>query len=118
MAVISTHTLDAVQGTHAGGIKVTLARLEDSGRRTVIFCKQTDPGGRLLEEIASEAVDVSAQYELVFETGPYFAAQLPDRDARQIVSEIVLRFTMPDATAKYHLPVILSPNGYSVWWSS
>lgn len=118
MAIVSTHTLDAVHGTHAGGIAITLVKLAKDGNRTTVFRKETDPGGRLLEEIDSAAIDTEAQYELVFETGPYFKAQLPVRDAHQIVSEVVLRFAMPDAKAKYHLPVILAPNGYSVWWSS
>lgn len=118
MAIVSTHTLDAVHGTHAGGIPVTLVRLAKDGSRTILFRKATDPGGRLLEEIAATAIDTSAQYELVFDSGPYFAVQLPARTERQIVSEVVLRFAMPDAAAKYHLPVILAPNGYSVWWSS
>lgn len=118
MAIVSTHTLDAVNGTHAGGILITLLKLTKDGSRTTVFRKMTDPGGRLLEEIDAAAIDTAAQYELIFETGPYFAAQLPDRNERQIVGEVVLRFAMPDARAKYHLPVILSPNGYSVWWSS
>ena len=118
MATVSTHTLDAVQGTHAGGITITLAKLADNGVRTIIFQKQTDPGGRLQEEVASADMDIVAQYELVFETGAYFSKQLPARDGRQIVSDVVLRFRMPDPTARYHLPVILAPNGYSVWWSN
>jgi 5-hydroxyisourate hydrolase len=118
MAIVSTHTLDAVHGTHAGGIAITLVKLAKDGSRGIVFRKETDPGGRLLEEIDAVAIDTQAQYELVFETGPYFAAHLPDREHRQIVSEVVVRFAMPDAKARYHLPVILAPNGYSVWWSS
>ena len=118
MAIVSTHTLDAVQGAHAGGIAVTLVKLAKDGSRTTLFRKETDPGGRLLEEIDAVAIDTEAQYELVFETGAYFTTRLPSRDAHQIVNEVVLRFAMPDAKAKYHLPVILAPNGYSVWWSS
>jgi 5-hydroxyisourate hydrolase len=34
------------------------------------------------------------------------------------MTEIVLRFAMPDPASRYHMPVILSPHGYSVWWSS
>lgn len=118
MAIVSTHTLDAVFGLHAGGVPITLAKLANDGSRTIVFRKQTDPGGRLQEEIDASVVDTAAEYELVFETNAYFATQLPGSEGRQIVREVVLRFRMPDPTAKYHLPVILSPNGYSVWWSS
>ena len=35
----------------------------------------------------------------------------------QIMAEVVVRFSMADITARYHIPVILSPNSYSIWWS-
>jgi len=40
------------------------------------------------------------------------------RDSVQILEEIVIRFTMLDPEARYHIPVIMSPNSYSCWWSS
>jgi 5-hydroxyisourate hydrolase len=33
------------------------------------------------------------------------------------VSEIIVKFKMEDPKKKYHLPIIISPNGYSIWWS-
>ena len=49
--------------------------------------------------------------------------QNPIRDLKlqneieEIVSEIVVRFNMENPNKKYHIPIIISPNGYSIWWS-
>ena len=41
-----------------------------------------------------------------------------ERRAKQILKEVVIRFAMPDPTGSYHIPLMLAPNSYSVWWSS
>ena len=115
MALVTSHTLNGTDGTHAGGIAVTL-----SNRATgeVLFSEEMDAGGRLSQEIAPDRVDADARYELVFATGPYWAGRGIPRDGAQILDEVVIRFAMPDPAARYHIPVILSPNSYSVWWSA
>ena len=64
------------------------------------------------------ASDQGATYEMVFETGPYWEARDLPHKTPQIMNEIVVRFQIPDSDARCHIPVILSPNSYSVWWSS
>jgi 5-hydroxyisourate hydrolase len=110
MAILTSHTLNGTDGTHAGGIKVTFSLV--GGEK--IFETKMDEGGRLNEKIGSEHIDPTATYELVFETGPYWI----ERGYNQIMDQVVLRFKMPDPTTDYHMPVIISPNSYSVWWSS
>ncbi len=115
MAVLSTHTLNAVDGTHAAGIAVTLYRIAPSGEPCEVFSSATDEGGRLSRTVDLSAGGEAARFELVLQTGAYFDAQgLPGRG---IVPEVVIRLDMPDPDARYHVPLILSPNGYSVWWS-
>lgn len=115
MATISSHTLNGVDGTHAGGIRVQVHE-RPSGK--VLFSSKTDEGGRLSEEVDISASAADATYEMVFETGTYWEASDMLRETSQIMSEIVVRFRMPDPDARYHIPVILSPNSYSVWWSA
>ena len=114
MAIISSHTLNGTDGTHAGGIAVRLARI---GGETLVEAEM-DAGGRLLQEIPADRIDPAATYELVFDTGPYWAARDMPRTGPQIIDQVVFRLSMPDPGARYHIPVILSPNGYSCWWSS
>jgi 5-hydroxyisourate hydrolase len=117
MVTLSTHTLNAADGSHAGGVAITLARLGPAGERTVLFATHTDPGGRLSEKLALADADPSAQYELVFQTGRYFAAQSAETVPGQAQQEVVLRFAMPDPDGSYHMPLIMAPNGCSSWWS-
>lgn len=113
MAKISSHLLNAADGTHAGGVPITL-----TGPDGALFESQTDPGGRLVEDIAADRIDPGATYEMVFKTAGYWKDREIPRGGPQIMSEIVLRITMPDPDGAYHLPIILSPNGYSMWWSA
>ena len=116
MATLTSHTLNSVDGSHAGGIAVELIEIANDGTRKSIFSDNTDEGGRLSRDINSP--DDSAIYELVFRTGEYFEALLIPRDGPQISNEVVIRFEMKDPDGSYHIPLMLSPNSYSVWWSS
>ncbi len=112
MATLSSHTLNSTNGTHAGGIEVSLNNINSGD---TLFSTRMDSGGRLSETIDISAMNSDDRYELVFRTAAYWAVQGVSHT--QIVSEIVLRFAMPDPDARYHMPVILSPNGYSMWSS-
>ena len=117
MATVSSHTLNSVDGTHAGGITVTLSRM-DGDTRTTVFEVVTDAGGRLSEEISPQDLRAGATYEMVFQTGDYFAQMNLPSSGLTILRDVVIRFEMPDPDARYHLPLMLAPNSYSVWWSS
>ncbi len=115
MAVVSSHILNGVDGTHAGGVVVSLFRLEDN---FLLFSAKTDEGGRLSQEIDLSNADPTTVYELVFETRAYWEQRGKSDGEGQFLEQVVLRFTMPDKYGKYHRPIILSPNAYSVWMSS
>lgn len=117
MAVVTTHLLNSVRGTHARGVGIGLVRIEPSGARTIVFERNTDAGGRLAETVPIPKEHTDAQYELVFQTGEYFIAQSLPQSTSQIVKEVVIRFSMPDSNASYHIPLMIAPNSYSVWWS-
>ena len=118
MAVISTHTLNSVDGTHAAGIGVTLLCIGPQGQRSIVFERETDVGGRLSQIVNVASGQSECEYELIFRTGPYFDKQPLPTPAKQVLKEVVIRFVMPDPEASYHIPLMLAPNSYSVWWSS
>lgn len=113
MATLSSHTLSGVDGSHAGGIAVRLVNLV-TGR--TVFDTKMDDRGRLIQEVA--VPDPTARYELVFQTGAYWQGRVSGTHGARIVDEIVVRFTMPDPEGQYHIPLILSPHGYSLWSST
>ncbi len=117
MAVVSSHVLDAVTGAHAGEVRVECRRLAADGTRQTIFDVHSGQDGRISETVDLDVGEPADVFELVFYSGEYFARQqLPTAD-RQPVRRVVIRLAMPDPEARYHVPVIVSPHGYSVWWS-
>jgi len=111
MAILSSHTLNGSNGTHAGDIAVTLTNLTSGA---VVLSTAMDDGGRLSQDIPAEHIDPAATYELVFATANYWSAQ----NIPATVTQIALRFAMPDPKGSYHMPVILNPNSYSMWMSA
>lgn len=101
-ATISTHVLNGADGTHFSGVAVRLINLTTGA---ILFDEKTDSGGRLSRQIDFTAWGPTDRYQLSFATGT------------GAMEEIALRFLMPDPEARYHLPMILSPNAASFWWS-
>ena len=110
MAILSSHLLNALNGTHASGVKVIINQINSSGNKKLFFKTETDNGGRVLKEFELSNEDCSCEYEMICKTAEYFSE-------KKIVSEIIIKFKMEDPSKKYHLPIMISPNGYSIWWS-
>lgn len=112
MATLSTHVLNGVDGTHAGGVAIHLVNLTSG---VELLRAATDAGGRLSETVDLTDADSADLFELTFAAGPYWREQ--GMEGMPIVGEIALRFVMPVRDARYHIPVILSPNSHSCWVS-
>ncbi len=113
MAIITSHTLNGSNGTHAGSITVMLKNLNENRK---LFQTKMDVGGRLNKIVHPDEINENSTYELIFQTGKYWKNVYNDVN-KNIVDEIVIRFKMPDKNKKYHFPIILSQNSYSTWWS-
>tara|TARA_E500000331_G_scaffold81233_1_gene76746 strand:+ start:350 stop:685 length:336 start_codon:yes stop_codon:yes gene_type:complete len=110
MATLSSHLLNSLNGTHANGVKVIVNQINSSGIKKIFFETKTDSGGRILKDFDLSKQDCDCDYEMICKTADYFSE-------KKIVSEIIIKFKMEDPKKKYHLPIIISPNGYSIWWS-
>ena len=110
MATLSSHLLNSVDGTHASGVKVTINQINSLGVKKIFLETETDDGGRILKDFKLSNDDCGCDYEMVCKTSDYFSK-------KKIVSEIIIKIKMEDPKKKYHLPIIISPNGYSIWWS-
>lgn len=115
MALLSSHLLNGVDGTHARNVAISLIKIEAGGTRTPVFQGVSDEGGRFQCEVSAAS---DAIYEMVINSGKYFDLREIPHNGMKIMSEIVIRFSMPDILANYHIPVIMSPNSYSCWLSS
>ena len=114
MAIVSSHTLNGTNGTHAGEFPVRLINIT---KNSEIFSTRMDNSGRLEENVDLSLTDEIDKFELIFDTGVYWNSFGLSSSDNQIISEVVLRFSMPNKNARYHMPLILSPNSYSTWAS-
>ena len=113
---LTTHVLDTARGAPAAGVKIDLFRLEND-QRTHLKSVVTNTDGRTDSQILPEAEFAIGTYELVFHAGAYLdASGTPPEDPR-FLDEIPIRFGMSEA-AHYHVPLLLSPFGYSTYRGS
>ena len=110
MAIFSSHLLDATNGTHAENIDVIIYQIKENGDREIFFEIKSDDGGRIHKEFDLSDDDTKCEYEMICKTGDYFSE-------KRIISEINIKFKMEDNNKKYHIPIIISKNSYTVWWS-
>ena len=110
MAILSSHLLNSVNGTHASGVKIIIHQIKKSGEKIIFFESETDKVGRILKDFELSNDDCRCDYEMICKTADYFSE-------KKIISEIIIKFKMEDPKKKYHIPIIISPNGYSIWWS-
>jgi 5-hydroxyisourate hydrolase len=114
MSGITTHVLDTARGRPAAGVPVTLeAKGEEDGWRFV-GRGATDADGRLRDLAPSDFVLSEGAYRLTFDAGAYFAASGADG----FYTEVVVCFVVRDAAAHYHVPLLLSPYGYTTYRGS
>ena len=110
MAIVSSHLLSSTDGSHASGVKVIINQIKKNGSRRKIFQSKTDKNGRIYKQFSIKKKDSSLKYEIIFNLQNYYKKKTN-------VTEIVIKFNMKNPKKKYHIPVIIAPNGYSVWWS-
>ena len=113
---LTTHVLDTARGCPAAGLRIDLVRIEGSVR-TQIRTLYTNADGRTDEQILPAAEFVTGTYELVFHAGAYLDACDVPPESPRFLDEIPLRFGMSEA-AHYHVPLLLSPFGYSTYRGS
>ena len=117
MGRLTTHVLDTASGRPGAGVRITLHR--NLGERyALVRDAVTNADGRCDEPLLEAATFTAGRYRLVFAVGEYFAKQgvaLPDPP---FVDEVVLDFGIADASAHYHVPLLVSPWSYSTYRGS
>jgi 5-hydroxyisourate hydrolase len=112
MSGISTHVLDLSLGKPAQGVGVRLERR--SGEvEMVLATRETDVNGRCLDMLPIGEIEVG-QYRLVFDTGRYFR----QHNVISLYPEVSVTFDIRQDDGVYHLPLLLSPNGFTTYRGS
>ena len=113
MKGISTHILDLALGKPARNVAVRLERQEVSGWR-LMASGHTDQDGRCNQLLPEEDQLTPGSYRLVFDTANYFAGQRVDA----LYPVVEITFRVREGESRFHIPLLLSPNGYTTYRGS
>jgi 5-hydroxyisourate hydrolase len=110
---ITTHVLDVSLGRPAAGVSIVLERRVAGGWQS-IGRGITDADGRLKTLMAGHTPMVAGQHRLTFDTGAYFAG----RGQQAFYPEVAITFDVAAGEPHYHVPLLLSPFGYTTYRGS
>lgn len=117
MGRLTTHVLDTALGRPGQGIRIEVFRLEGE-QRTPLKAVTTNADGRCDAPILEGGDLQAGEYELVFHAGDYLRQQGVAASEPLFLDVIPLRFGVSDASQHYHVPLLLSPYGYSTYRGS
>jgi 5-hydroxyisourate hydrolase len=110
--MITTHVLDTARGRPAQGVPVVLEQAAEDGWRE-LGRGATDADGRVRDLLPDGAPAADGRYRLTFDTGAYFR----DRGEAAFYPEVAVVFTVA-GDEHHHVPLLLSPFGYSTYRGS
>ena len=111
---ISTHVLDTAKGKPAAGVPVRLERQDASGKWLSLGSGQTDQDGRCAQLLPDGATVVEGVYRLTFDTAKYFGAC----SVEGLYPAVEVLFHVRKDETHFHIPLLLSPNGYTTYRGS
>ncbi len=114
MSRISTHVLDVSLGKPANDVSVRLERREHSGEWAVLFSSRTGADGRCAQLLPPNETLIAGVYRLNFDTASYFQAQ----DVATLYPLIEVAFQVLEGESEFHIPLLLSPYGYTTYRGS
>lgn len=114
---LTTHVLDTALGRPAAGMRIWLYRVSGNSHRKVLDVT-TNADGRTDAPLLSGDGLVAGGYELVFCAGDYLRATGQIGEGIAFLDQIPIRFGIGDAGVHYHVPLLLSPFGYSTYRGS
>jgi len=115
MGRLTTHVLDIANGCPGAAIRIDLFR---HGQRDAIAHTVTNTDGRCDRPLLDGGNFVTGEYELVFHAGEYFNARGQHDGKHRFLDRVVIRFGINDENQHYHVPLLLSPFGYSTYRGS
>jgi 5-hydroxyisourate hydrolase len=114
VSAITTHVLDISRGVAAADVQVTLEWHSPTGEWQLMGKGVTDADGRLRTLMAEAGSAPTGLYRLHFETGAYFQAQ----GTAAFHPSVTVTFEILDGEAHHHVPLLVSPFGYTTYRGS
>lgn len=117
MGRLTTHILDISSGSPAAGVTIELFHLNGESR-DLLAKAITNADGRCEKPLLEGDVFRTGEYELVFHVGEYFAAKGASATEPSFLGAVPVRFSIAEADSHYHVPLLVSPYGYSTYRGS
>jgi 5-hydroxyisourate hydrolase len=114
MSTISTHILDTARGAPASGVAVYLESQNTDETWVELSHAWTDDDGRVKPFFLVEEPLPAGVYRLVFDTEPYFSGL----NTECFYPQVAIVFKIDDQPQHYHIPLLISPFGYSTYRGS
>ncbi len=114
MSAITTHVLDTSRGSPAPGIPVVLQRRNERNEWQNVGNGETDADGRLRSLMAAGVALEPGMFRLVFDTRRYFDGQ----GVRSFYPHVIVVFEVVPGETHYHVPLLVSPFGYTTYRGS
>ncbi len=116
MGRLTTHVLDIANGCPGAGIRIELFR--PGADEQPLASTTTNADGRCDAPLLEGDAFTPVEYELVFHAGDYFNGKGQSDGEQRFLDRVVIRFGVNDADEHYHVPLLLSPFGYSTYRGS
>jgi 5-hydroxyisourate hydrolase len=113
MSPITTHVLDISRGRPAAGVPVTL-EVEAAGGWQLVGSGITNGDGRISDLMTADSPLPAGVYRLIFDTATYFA----EGNIQSFYPQVTVVFKIENSAQHYHVPLLLSPFGYSTYRGS
>jgi 5-hydroxyisourate hydrolase len=118
MGSLSTHVLDTANGCPAADVLIELVRLDPQGSRTLLTSMRTDADGRTTVPVLDGKALRGGSYELVFHVGEYFRGRGCVGAEPAFLDLVPVRFQMTESPQHHHVPLLVSPYGYTTYRGS
>ena len=115
MPGLSVHAVDVTRGEPACGMKIEVFALTPS--RRLIAEGRLSPSGMLEHDITRDSLQ-PGPYEVLFHAGEFFAGAGVPQASPPFLDDVPFRFTIADAAQHYHLPMKITPWGFSLYRGS
>jgi 5-hydroxyisourate hydrolase len=115
MGILTTHVLNTATGSPAEGVRIDIFRI--TGEPDILATVETNPDGRTPNPLLEAEALTPGTYQLVFYVGDYFR-KINHPDAGKFLEYVPIVFVITDPTAKYHVPLLVSPWSYATYRGS
>lgn len=115
MARLSTHVLDTAHGCPAAGVRIDLYQVEPT---ELLLSTVTNDDGRTSQPLLQGDVIPTGRYELVFHAGAYFRGRGVPLTEPAFLDQIRIAFGIAEPAGDYHVPLLVSPYGYTTYRGS